>query len=126
MSSLTISKIDRAVARLLFVRPKSAETETSPTTATHAMRASLFFSGTRCIFQYIILPFVFPLIGVATNATIPLLLAVNVLAVISVVFSLRRFWQVEYTYRGHYLAVAVVIFALLGLFTILDLRVLIL
>jgi hypothetical protein len=52
----------------------------------------------------------------------PLMLAINVLAIVSVFFSLRRFWQIGYQYRWQYLVIALAVLAVLALFMVLDFR----
>ncbi|MEM6526942.1 MAG: hypothetical protein AAF653_01535, partial [Chloroflexota bacterium] len=51
---------------------------------------------------------------------VPILMSINILAMISVIFSLRRFWRVRYSYRWVYFGVAVVALFLLGMFLYLD------
>ena len=78
------------------------------------------FSGARCILQYALLPFLLPLIGVAAEAATPLLLLINLLAIVSITLSLRRFWAIGYKHRWSYLAVASAALTLLIAFTIYD------
>ncbi len=117
----TLGKLDPLMDRLLFVRP-AAMTDRHTRTAENAFSFSLLFSGVRCILQYIVLPFALPLVGVAVDAAVPILMVINTLAVVSVVFSLRRFWRVRYDYRWVYLFVAVVAIGLLMVFLVMDLR----
>jgi hypothetical protein len=91
-------------------------------TAQNALGFSLLFSGVRCVLQYAVLPFVLPIVGIAADVTVPLLLAINVLAMVSVVFSLRRFWKIRYAHRWTYLIVAVAALTLLTVFLWLDIR----
>lgn len=103
--------------------------QTSPATADpqstkRAERAfgfSLVFSGVRCILQYAILPFVLPALGVASSAATPLLLVITVLAICSTLYSLRRFWQINYRYKWQYLGISVVTLSILTAFIIFDL-----
>lgn len=108
--------------RILFIDP---ETVTPPTeqerTGENALGLSLMFSGIRCVLQYAVLPFVLPFIGVATDVAIPILLVINVLAMVSIVFSLRRFWRVRYAHRWAYFFVAMVALGLLTAFMLMDL-----
>ncbi|MEO0561489.1 MAG: hypothetical protein AAF125_05225 [Chloroflexota bacterium] len=117
----TLGKLDPLMDRLLFVRPADM-TDRHTRTAENAFSFSLLFSGVRCILQYIVLPFALPLVGVAVDAAVPILMVINTLAVVSVVFSLRRFWRVRYDYRWVYLFVAVVAIGLLMAFLVMDLR----
>ena len=90
--------------------------------AKQVVRLSLIFSGTRCIFQYIIFPFILPILGIATNATVPILFAFNLIAIASIILSLRRFWIVSYRYRWHYLGLASFVLLLLTVFFLMDVR----
>jgi len=90
--------------------------------AERAFGFSLLFSGVRCILQYVILPFVLPLVGVATEAALPISFAVNLLAIGLIVYSLRRFWKIGYRYRWRYLGVALVALAMLVAFIALDVQ----
>ncbi len=66
---------------------------------------SIWISATRCLLTYIILPFVFPIIGVSANDH-AIGLPVSVIAVIADVASIRRFWRADHKYRWHYTALA--------------------
>lgn len=114
---------DRLIGRLLWVdiRQRNAD-DSLVEQAERAFGASVMFSGLRCVLQYAVLPFVLPIIGVAVETTMPLMLAINVLAIVSVFFSLRRFWQIGYQYRWQYLVIALAVLAVLALFMVLDFR----
>ena len=62
-----------------------------------------------------------PLVGLTTDAAVPLTLAINVVALVSVLYSLRRFWQVNYKHKWQYLPIAVTAAILLSAFIVLDL-----
>jgi ABC-type iron transport system FetAB permease component len=111
--------LDRMVGRLLFV------SEVAPGDAQTAERAfgfSLLVSAVRCILQYAVLPFVLPLVGIASDAALPILLLINVLAIGSIFYSLRRFWKVGYQYRWQYLGVAMAALLILSAFIMLDIQ----
>lgn len=122
---MNLSRADNFMSRLLFIKPSpvitTAETEEQQTRrAENALTLSLMFSGVRCILQYALLPFLLPIIGVAADATIPILLGINVVAMVSIFFSLRRFWAIKYKRRWEYLAVASFALLLLVAFTVMD------
>jgi len=117
-----LGSMDRVMQTILFVQPRDLTDEQTDRTAENAFGLSLMFSGVRCVLQYAVLPFILPFIGVATDATIPLLLALNVVAMISIVFSLRRFWSVGYKYRWQYLFVAMFALVLLSGFLVMDIQ----
>ncbi len=116
---------DRLIGRLLWVDVQPRIDTADDAIAQHAERtfgASILFSGIRCVLQYAILPFVLPIIGIAAETATPVMLAINVLAIVSIFLSLRRFWQIGYKYRWQYLVVALAALAVLIAFIALDLR----
>jgi len=116
-----VSTLDSMMDRVLFVRPHISEkTETQTQTAENAFSFSLMFSGIRCILQYAVFPFIFPFIGIAADAATPILMVINVMAMVSIVFSLRRFWRIRYDFRWVYLLVAMVTLFVLGTFLLMD------
>lgn len=126
MASSGRTSPDDIMRRLLWVSPVIPAEAGSNTqgTAERALTFSLLFSGVRCILQYAILPFVLPVIGIASNAATPFMLILTLMAMISIIFSLRRFWQINYAHRWQYLGVASVAILLLIAFTLLDLSIL--
>ena len=128
----TANPFDRLMYRILFIKPQvqtvvPTDVEKEQHNARNAENVfglSLLFSGVRCILQYAVLPFVLPAIGIAGDAAAPISLVINLAAMVAIVFSLRRFWQIDYQYKWQYLFVAVVALVLLVAFTVLDLQVL--
>ena len=119
------NKTERFVYHLLLLDPPVQQVESVPDKAATAERAfgfSLVFSGVRCILQYVVLPFVLPLVGLTTDAAVPLTLAINLVALVSVMYSLRRFWQINYKHKWQYLPIAVTAVIILGAFIVLDLH----
>ena len=82
--SASISRADSLMARLLFIRGGGSAVGGAAAAdmrgAENALTISLMFSGLRCILQYAVLPFLLPIAGIAADATIPILLIINVLA----------------------------------------------
>lgn len=120
------SRADHIMSRLLLINsPSDAAPKGNAAAQTrraeNALTLSLMFSGIRCILQYALLPFLLPVAGIAADATIPILLLINLLAMASIFFSLRRFWTIGYQYRWGYLAVALAALTLLLAFTLYDL-----
>ncbi len=123
--NLNLSRADNLMTRLLFVRaapagPAAIAGADASRPAENALTLSLLFSGVRCILQYALLPFLLPIIGVAADATVPILLLINLVAMASIFFSLRRFWAIGYVHRWRYLVVAVAALTLLAAFTVYD------
>ena len=122
---MAISRADSFMARLLFVRGSALATEAGAgaaanRSAENALTLSLLFSGGRCVLQYAVLPFLLPIVGVAADATVPILLLINLVAMVSIFFSLRRFWSIGYIHRWRYLLVAAAALILLVAFTVYD------
>ena len=96
MTITDMSRADNFMSRLLFIDQRSlhaaAAAEIAQTRrAENALTISLLFSGVRCILQYVVLPFFLPIFGVAADATVPILLLINLIAMVSIFLSLRRF-----------------------------------
>ena len=120
------SRADHIMSRLLLINsPADAAPKDNAAAQTrraeNALTLSLMFSGLRCILQYALLPFLLPVAGIAADATIPILLLINLMAIASIFFSLRRFWTIGYQHRWGYLAVALAALTLLLAFTLYDL-----
>ena len=120
---MNASRADDMMARLLFVKGGGAavvEGKAASRGAENALTLSLMFSGARCLLQYALLPFLLPVVGIAADATVPILLVINALAMASIFFSLRRFWTIGYAHRWRYLLVAAAALVLLVAFTLYD------
>lgn len=117
----TINRLDPIIGRLLFVTPEPVADETVPgKQSERVMGYSLAFSAVRCILQYIILPFILPFIGIAASWALGLTMLVNIAAIVAIIASVRRMWQIRYTHRWRYMALAVPAFLLLLSFFVLD------
>ena len=117
------TRADNIMSRILFIDTGSPSKKTykeQSRQAENALTFSLAFSGVRCLLQYALLPFLLPIAGVAADATVPILLGINVIAMVSIFFSLRRFWKIKYDRRWQYLGVASVALILLVAFTVYD------
>lgn len=121
-----ITLFDRLIGRILFVRPQAQQDEDesggAAKTAGRAFGFSLVISGTRCILQYVVLPFILPIIGIAGELAFQITFVIGIVAIISLVFSLRRFWSINYPYKWHYFFVAVPALIILCVFLYLDLQ----
>lgn len=122
---MTASRADSVMTRLLLIRAGAGmaapENEAAlKRGAENALTLSLIFSGARCLLQYALLPFLLPVIGIAAEATAPILLLINLVAMVSIFFSLRRFWTIGYAHRWRYLVVALAALVLLVAFTVYD------
>lgn len=128
-TNVNFSRADGFMSRLLLIHARAdiatpAAESAQTRRAENALTISLLFSGLRCILQYVLLPFLLPIIGVAADATVPILLLINLIAIASIFLSLRRFWMIGYKHRWSYLLVALAAFTLLVAFTAYDIAML--
>jgi uncharacterized membrane protein len=123
----TLNRLDPLIARMLFIRqmPTPLVEQEDSEKAQQAFSFALLFSGVRCILMYVVLPFILPLIGLAGNFSIWIDIAINVVAICAIFYSLRRFWQTGYERRWQYLPVALVALFVLVAFIGLDIATLI-
>jgi hypothetical protein len=129
--SRAAERIDRAVARLLRVQPQPPQQGVAATES-RPFETPLLLAGVRCILRYVVLPFLLPLAGVATGATLgvvtgaalAILVTLDVIAVVAVVATLRRLWRVQHPRRWRYLPLALALTLLIAIFFANDARVL--
>lgn len=112
--------IDSLMIRILFLPPHSEQNVTRP--ADRAFNASLLLSGTRCIVQYVLLPFVLPLVGFAADLSVWLSMAIDLVALGALVFSLRRLWRTRAPQRWRYLPLALLMALAISVFLWHDVR----
>jgi len=125
-SSRAVERLDRAIARLLRVQPQPLDPDS--TNGGRPFETPLLVAGLRCTLRYVVLPFMVPLLGVATGATrgivtgaaLGLLLTMDVIAAVAIVATLRRLWALRHPRRWQYLAVALVLSVLVGFFFMSD------
>ena len=93
-----------------------------PRPVERAMNFAVILAALRCTVQYVLLPFVFPWIGVA--ATVPpwVTLGLGLLALVSLARAVRTLWRMRHARRWSYLVLGSVVIAALLLFIGLDLR----
>ncbi len=99
-----------------------AQVEALPAPVNHAVTFAVLLAALRCTFQYVLLPFVLPWIGVAAAVPPWVTLALGALALLSLARAVRQLWRVRHAQRWNYLLIAVVITAALVLFVAVDLR----
>jgi hypothetical protein len=78
--------------------------------------------GVRCTVRYIVLPVLLPLLGAATGAALGVVLILDAVAVVSIVASLRRMWQLRHPRRWHYLPLALTLIVLVVVAVVSDAR----
>jgi hypothetical protein len=117
-TSVPGSDADRFMRRLL--RLPEGQTST-PDEARSAFQKSLFISTCRCLLMYIVFPFVLPAVGIARGVGPYIGVTIGVLAMISIVYSIRRFWRANHSKRWHYTIFGTAIIGFLIYLAIKDL-----
>ena len=112
------SSADRFMRRLL--RLPEGRTSTAAE-ARSAFQKSLFISTCRCLLMYIVFPFVLPAVGIARGVGPLIGLVIGILAIVSIVYSIRRFWRADHSKRWHYTIFGTAIIAFLVYLAIADL-----
>lgn len=111
------SSADRFMRRLL--RLPEGQTSTAAE-ARSAFQKSLAYTTCRCLLMYIILPFVLPLVGIAQSVGPYIAIPIGVVAIVSIVYSIRRFWRANHSKRWHYTIFGTIITGFLIYLTITD------
>ncbi|NOG52219.1 MAG: hypothetical protein HND48_24370 [Chloroflexi bacterium] len=93
--------------------------------AENTFMASMLFAGVRCILEYVVLPFLLPLLNLSDSIAVPLVMGVNIMAFVALIASVRKFYAINYKHKHLYLAVAVVGGVVLSIFLIGNVRTLI-
>lgn len=88
--------------------------------AQKAFQTSIAISAARCVLMYLIFPFVLPAIGIAQGVGPAIGLVIGGLAVVSMYFSMRRFWRAEHPKRWWYAGLAGAVFVLLIVMAVRD------
>lgn len=113
------SEADRFMRRLLRLPVDGARI--SPDAARKAFQTSLMVATVRCLLMYIVLPFVLPIIGVASGVGPWIALPIGVLAIGAIIYSIRRFWRADHSKRWHYTVFGTVVVCFLCVLAVQDL-----
>ncbi len=108
---------DRFMRRLL--RLPEGKTSTAAE-ARSAFQKSIVITAFRCIVMYLVLPFVLPIVGVASGVGPAIGLTIGILAIIAIIYSIRRFWRADHHKRWHYTIFATVIIGFLIYLSVKD------
>jgi hypothetical protein len=98
-SSVERSSVDRFMLRLLRLPEGQTSTKAE---ARSAFQKSLAISTCRCLLMYIVFPFVLPAVGIARGVGPIIGVAIGVLAIVSITYSIRRFWRADHPQRWAY------------------------
>ncbi len=113
-----MSRADAFMMRLLRVdrRPHGTQAQ-----AQSAFQKSIVVSSIRCLLTYIFFPFVAPAIGMAASVGRPVGVAIGLVAMFSIVLSMRRFWGSRHPKRWHYTVLGGTVFVFLAVSFVIDL-----
>jgi hypothetical protein len=118
------SQLDHFVGQVLFVKPPDARPSTMHEgklqAAENAMSLSFLFVGMRCILQYVVLPFVLPVLGITGIFSTYITFGINVVAIVALIVSVRHLWQINYSRRWQYLLVGSAALVFLVIFAVVD------
>ncbi len=109
---------DRWMRRFLRLRddaPRSTRAD-----AQKAFQTSIAISAVRCTLMYLVFPFVLPAIGLTQGWGPAIGVVIGVVAVVSMYYSMRRFWRAEHPKRWWYAALAGAVFVLLVVMAVRD------
>jgi len=74
------------------------------------MTGSLIFVSVRCTLQYIVLPFVLPLFGLRNDLSFGISAVIDLIALATIAYNVRRLWNTSWRWRYLGLAAAMVAF----------------
>jgi hypothetical protein len=89
--------------------------------AQKAFQTSMMVAAGRCLLMYLVFPFVLPAIGVARGVGPAIGLVINIVAMVCIFFSMRRFWRAEHPKRWWYGVLGGTVFCLLAGLAVQDL-----
>jgi multisubunit Na+/H+ antiporter MnhE subunit len=90
--------------------------------AQQAFHRSVFISAARCLFTYVFLPVLGPVLGFTGSVGPVLGLAVGTVSVVAIVFATRRFFAADHPWRWRYTAIGAAIIVLLIVQSVIDVR----
>ncbi|MFC1464207.1 MAG: hypothetical protein ACFLMY_05100 [Candidatus Brachytrichaceae bacterium NZ_4S206] len=83
---------------------------------------SVIFVSVRCTLQYIVLPFVLPLIGLGGNWSAGLGALIDIVALVTIAYNVRRLWHTSWRWR--YIGLAAVMVGIIAFMLYQDARLL--
>jgi len=86
------------------------------------LAGSLVFVSLRCTLQYIVLPFLLPLLGLRGDLSLSISIAIDLIALATIAYNVRRLWNTSWRWR--YLGLAAVMVAFIAFMLYQDARLL--
>ena len=93
--------------------------------ARKAFQTSMLVATVRCLLMYLVFPFVLPALGIARGVGPAIGLAVNAVAMVCIVLSMRRFFRADHPKRWLYAALGGAVLVLLAVLAVVDLAALV-
>ena len=112
------SGADRFMRRLLRLPTDGPKGTASD--AQKAFQTSVMVAAVRCTLMYIVLPFVLPVIGVASGVGPWIGLPISIAAIIAITMSIRRFWRADHSKRWHYTVLGTVVIGFMMFLIVTD------
>jgi hypothetical protein len=109
---------DRAMRRVLRL-PVDAPPG-SAAGARKAFQTSLIVATFRCLLMYVVFPFVLPAVGLAKGVGPAIGLVINLVAMVCIVMSMRRFFRADHPKRWWYFALGGTVLVFLVALAVID------
>jgi hypothetical protein len=93
--------------------------------ARKAFQTSMLVATVRCLLMYLVFPFVLPALGIARGVGPAIGLAVNAVAMVCIVLSMRRFFRADHPKRWWYAGLGGAVLVLLAVLAVVDLAALV-
>lgn len=88
--------------------------------ATKTFSTSVLISAIRCTLTYVVFPWIFPLIGLAGGIGPGIGVVVGLIAIVSNIFSIRRFWTSDHRWKWYVMPLNAGIIVLLSILLVID------
>lgn len=88
--------------------------------ARKAFQTSMLVATVRCLLMYVVFPFVLPALGIAKGVGPAVGLAVNAVAMVCIVLSMRRFFAADHPKRWWYAALGSAVLVALAVLAVVD------
>jgi hypothetical protein len=89
--------------------------------ARKAFQTSLIVATFRCLLMYVVFPFVLPAVGIAKGVGPVIGLIINLVAMVCIVMSMRRFFRADHPKRWWYFALGGTVLVFLVVLAVQDL-----
>lgn len=86
------------------------------------LTGSVIFVSVRCTLQYIVLPFVLPLVGLRSDLSAGISALIDIVALATIAYNVRRLWHTSWRWR--YIGLAAVMIGIIAFMLYQDVRLL--